>query len=56
MNTATAASTGEALAKHDLGELSHLAVDIIIEHEAANQPAAMDFSCMVQNLVTVAKE
>ena len=44
MNTAIAASTGEALAKFDLGELPHLPVDIAVNHKAANQPAAMNFT------------
>ena len=56
MNTATAASTGKATAKLNLRKLSCLPVDITIVRKEANQPAAMDFSCMVQNLVAVMKE
>ena len=44
MNTAVAASMGEALAKLDLGELPRLPVDIPVDREADNQPAAMNFS------------
>ena len=47
MNTAVAASTGEAPAKLDLGELPHLPVDVALDREAANQPAAMTFSRMM---------
>ena len=47
MNTAVAASMGEAPAKLDLGELPHLPVDVTLEHEAANQPAAMMFLRMM---------
>ena len=47
MSTTFAASTGEALAKIDLGELPRLPVDILIDREAANQPAAMNFSRMM---------
>ena len=56
MNTAIAASMGEAPAKLDLGELPCLPVDFTIDCEAAYQPAAMDFYHMVQNLVAVMKE
>ena len=45
MNTAVAASTGEAPAKLDLGELPRLPV--ALDREAANQPAAMTFSRMM---------
>ena len=47
MNTAITASMGEAPAKLNLGELSCLPVDIAVYSEAANQPAAMKFSCMM---------
>ena len=43
MNTAVAASMGEAPAKLDLGELPRLPVNVALDREAANQPAAMDF-------------
>ena len=56
MNTAVAASTGEALAKLDLGELPRLPVDVALDSEAADQPAAMNFSYMIKNLVSVTKE
>lgn len=56
MNAATTASTGEPLAKLNLGKLPHLPVDIVVDRKAASQPAAMDFSHMVQNLVTVIKK
>ena len=56
MNAATTASTGEALAKLNLGKLPHLPVDIVVDRKAASQPAAIDFSHMVQNLVTVTKK
>ena len=41
MNTAVAASMGEALAKLDLRELPRLPVGIAVDRKAANQPAAM---------------
>ena len=47
MNTAVAASTGEALAKLDLRELPRLPVDVALDSEAADQPAAMNFSRMM---------
>ena len=47
MNTAVAASTGEAPAKLDLGELPRLPVDVALDSEAADQPAAMNFSRMM---------
>ena len=47
MNTAVAASTGEALFKLDLGELPRLPVDVALDSEAADQPAAMNFSRMM---------
>ena len=47
MNTAVAASTGEALAKLDLRELPRLPVDVTLDREAANQPAAINFSRMM---------
>ena len=47
MNTAVTASTGEAPAKLDLGELPHLPVNVPLDREAANQPAAMMFSRMM---------
>ena len=56
MNTAVAASTGEAPAKLDLGELPRLPVDVTLDSEAADQPAAMNFSRMMKNLVAVTKE
>ena len=43
MNTAIAASMGEALAKIDLKELPRLPVNIAVDRKATNQPAAMDF-------------
>ena len=36
MNTAVAASTGEAPAKLDLGELPRLPVNVVLDREAAN--------------------
>ena len=56
MNTAIAASMGEAPVKLDLRQLPCLPVDVAVDHEAANQPAAMNFSRMMSNLVTVTKE
>ena len=56
INTAITVSTGEALAKLNLGELPRLPVDIAVNSKAANQPAAMDFLCTMQNLVAVMKE
>ena len=56
MNTAVAASTGEAPAKLDLGELPRLPVDVALDSEAADQPAAMNFLRMMKNLVAVTKE
>ena len=47
MNTAVAASTGEALAKLDLGELPRLPVNITVDCKAAYQPAAMNSTCTV---------
>ena len=47
MNTAVAASTGEAPAKLDLGELPRLPVNVALDHEAADQPAAMNFLRMM---------
>ena len=47
MNTAIAASMGEAPAKLDLGELPRLPVDITVDREAANQPTAMNFLRMM---------
>ena len=47
MNTAVAASTDEAPAKLDLGELPRLPVDVALDSEAADQPAAMTFSRMM---------
>ena len=47
INTAVAASTGEAPAKLDLGELPRLPVDVARDSEAADQPAAMNFSRMM---------
>ena len=47
MNTAVAASTGEAPAKLDLRELPRLPVDFALDREAANQPAAMTFLRMM---------
>ena len=47
INMAIAASTGEALAKLDLGELPRLPVNFMVDREAANQPAAMNFSRMM---------
>ena len=47
MNTAVAAPTGEAPAKLDLGELPRLPVDVALDSEAADQPAAMNFSRMM---------
>ena len=47
MNTAIAAPMGEAPAKLDLRELPHLPVNIVVDREAANQPATMNFSCMM---------
>ena len=47
MNTAVAASTGEAPAKLNLGELPHLPVDVAHNSEAADQPAAMNFLRMM---------
>ena len=47
MNTAVAASMGEALAKLDLRELPRLPVDVALDCEAASQPAAMNFSRMM---------
>ena len=43
MNTVVAASTGEAPAKLYLRELPRLPVDVSLDREAANQPAAMTF-------------
>ena len=45
MNTAVAASTGKAPAKFDLRELPRLPVDVALDREVANQPAAMNFLC-----------
>ena len=47
MNTAVTASTGEAPAKLDLRELPRLPVDVALDSEAADQPAAMNFSRMM---------
>ena len=47
MNTAVAASTGAAPAKLDLRELPRLPVDVALDSEAADQPAAMNFSRMM---------
>ena len=47
VNTAVTASTGEAPAKLDLGELLRLPVDVVLDREAVNQPAAMDFLRMM---------
>ena len=47
MNTAIAASMGEAPAKLNLRELPRLPVNIAVDGEPANQPAAMNFSCMM---------
>ena len=47
MNAAVAASTGEAPAILDLGELPRLPVDVVLDREAANQPAVMNFSHMM---------
>ena len=47
MNTAVTASTGEAPAKLDLGELTRLPIDVALDSEAADQPAAMNFSRMM---------
>ena len=47
MNTAGAASMGETPAKLDLGVLPRLPVDVVLDREAANQPAAMNFSRMM---------
>ena len=47
MNTAVAASTGEAPAKINLRELPRLPVDVALNSEAADQPAAMNFSRMM---------
>ena len=47
MNTAVAASMGEAPAKLNLGELLCLPVDVALDREAANQPAAMTFLRMM---------
>ena len=47
MNTAVAASTGEAPAKLDLGELPRLPANVALDCEAANQPAAMNFLPMI---------
>ena len=56
MNTAVAASMGEAPAKPDLGELPRLPVDVTLNSEAADQPATMNFSRMMKDLVAVTKE
>ena len=56
MNTAVAASMGEAPAKLNLGELPRLPVDVALDSEAADQPAAMNFSRMMKDLVAVTKE
>ena len=56
MNTAVAASTDKAPAELNLGELPRLPVDVAVDHEAANQPAAMNFSRMMYHLVAVTKE
>ena len=47
MNTAFAASTGEAPAKLDLGELPRLPVNVALDSEAADHPAAISFSHMM---------
>ena len=47
INTAIAASTGEAPAKINLRELARLPVDIAVDCETAIQPAAMNFLCMM---------
>ena len=47
MNTAVAATMGEAPAKLDPGELPRLPVNITVTNEAANQPAAMNFLQMM---------
>lgn len=56
MNTAIAASMGEAPAKLDLKELPRLPVDTSVNCKTANQPAAIDFLRTMQNLVAVMKE
>ena len=47
INTAITASSGEAPAKLDLRELPRLPVDIAVDRQVANQPAAMNFTRIV---------